>query len=76
MNTVLSLFRMVCVAAAGGLGLVLLLGDEPETTTGAFLLHFLFDKALAALLLVSAAAIADKKARGGLCRAIKGFFNN
>lgn len=66
MKKAINILRAAVLAAIGALGLILLLGEEQETETSAFVLRFLLDKSLGMLLIGLACTMLSRWSKAGL----------
>lgn len=66
MKKAINILRAVALAAIGALGIILLLGEEQETETSAFVLRFIIDKALGIVLIGLACTMLSRWSKAGL----------
>ncbi len=68
-STIVSAIKAVAIVALFMAGLLLLFCEEQDTAAGAFLLHFIADKGLAALALFTAHRLfKSDKFLAGICK--------
>ena len=65
MKKAINILRAVALAAIGALGIILLLGEEQETETSAFVLRFIIDKALGIALIGLACTMLSRWSKAG-----------